>query len=49
MKKTPQRFAGKDKKTAGFTLLEAMIAMALMALVMTALATITAQWLPELE
>jgi general secretion pathway protein J len=47
MKKTRQRHGEKNKQTAGFTLLEAMIAMALMALVLTALATITAQWLPS--
>jgi general secretion pathway protein J len=32
---------------AGFTLLEAMIATALMGLIMAALATLTAQWLPN--
>jgi len=33
--------------TAGFTLLEAMVATALMGLILAALATITAQWLPN--
>jgi general secretion pathway protein J len=32
---------------AGFTLLEALVAMALMGIVMGALATVTAQWLPN--
>ena len=32
---------------AGFTLLEALVAMALMGLILAALATITAQWLPN--
>jgi general secretion pathway protein J len=32
---------------AGFTLLEALVATALMGLILTALATITAQWLPN--
>src|SRR5262245_38984581 len=35
------------KATAGFTLLEALIATALMAIILAALATITAQWLPN--
>jgi general secretion pathway protein J len=33
--------------SAGFTLLEALVAMALMGVVMGALATVTAQWLPN--
>lgn len=33
--------------TAGFTLLEALIATALMGLILTALATVTAQWMPN--
>lgn len=33
--------------TDGFTLLEALVAIALMATILTALATITAQWLPN--
>jgi general secretion pathway protein J len=32
---------------AGFTLLEALVAMALMGLILTALATVTSQWLPN--
>src|SRR5262245_52064922 len=35
------------KNVAGFTLLEALIAMALTGMILTALATITAQWLPN--
>ena len=35
------------KASAGFTLLEALIAIALMGLILAALATITAQWLPN--
>ena len=34
-------------RTAGFTLLEAMIAMVLMSIILAALATVTAQWLPN--
>jgi len=34
-------------RSAGFTLLEALIATALMAMILTALATITGQWLPN--
>jgi general secretion pathway protein J len=36
-----------DGRMAGFTLLEALVATALMGLILTALATITAQWLPN--
>jgi general secretion pathway protein J len=36
-----------QKNAAGFTLLEALIATALLAMILTALATITAQWLPN--
>ena len=35
------------KAIAGFTLLEALVAIALMGLILAALATITAQWLPN--
>ena len=34
-------------RTAGFTLVEALVAMLLMAMILTALATVTAQWLPN--
>src|SRR5580658_7510072 len=34
-------------RNAGFTLLEAMIAMLLMSIILVALATVTAQWLPN--
>jgi general secretion pathway protein J len=37
----------KDSNVAGFTLLEALIATALMGIVLAALATLTAQWLPN--
>jgi general secretion pathway protein J len=37
----------QSQRIAGFTLLEAMIATALMAMVLAAIATITAQWLPN--
>jgi general secretion pathway protein J len=36
-----------SKTMAGFTLIEALVATALMGLILTALATITAQWLPN--
>jgi general secretion pathway protein J len=36
-----------NNTTAGFTLLEALIATALMGMILAALATITAQWLPN--
>src|SRR5207248_6721845 len=38
---------GPQNRTDGFTLLEALIATALMATILAALATITAQWLPN--
>jgi general secretion pathway protein J len=41
------RHLHSDKSTAGFTLLEALIATALMAMILAALATVTAQWLPN--
>jgi general secretion pathway protein J len=41
----PQRHRRND--VAGFTLLEALVAMALSGMILTALATITAQWLPN--
>src|SRR6187551_2730763 len=34
-------------RTAGFTLIEALVATALMGLILAALATITARWLPN--
>jgi general secretion pathway protein J len=39
--------AQRRDPNAGFTLLEALIAMALMGIIMGALATVTAQWLPN--
>jgi general secretion pathway protein J len=39
--------AQRRSLSAGFTLLEALIAMALMGIIMGALATVTAQWLPS--
>jgi general secretion pathway protein J len=39
--------AQRRSSSAGFTLLEALIAMALMGIIMGALATVTAQWLPN--
>ena len=39
--------ARRRTATAGFTLLEALIAVALMGIIMGALATVTAQWLPN--
>lgn len=38
---------GKNIREAGFTLIEMLVAMALMGLIISALATITAQWLPN--
>ena len=43
---TVQQRCDKDTR-AGFTLLEALVATALMGLILAALATITAQWLPN--
>ena len=37
----------RHNSTAGFTLLEAVIATALMAMILAALATVTRQWLPN--
>jgi len=36
-----------QRRAWGFTLLEALIAMALMAFILTALAAVTAQWMPS--
>jgi general secretion pathway protein J len=41
------RRAARDRRSGGFTLFEALIATALMGLIMSALATLTAQWLPN--
>ena len=38
---------GERRADAGFTLLEALVAIALMGLIVGALATVTAQWLPN--
>src|SRR4051794_9264396 len=43
----PMSTAQNVDREAGFTLLEALIATAMMAMVLTALATITAQWMPN--
>lgn len=37
----------RRSRTAGFTLVEALVATLLMAMILTALATVTAQWLPN--
>jgi general secretion pathway protein J len=42
-----QPIVQRRSSIAGFTLLEALIAMALMGVIMGALATVTAQWLPN--
>jgi general secretion pathway protein J len=53
MRRDPARKAsrsgarGRRDALAGFTLIEALVATALMGLILTALATITAQWLPN--
>jgi general secretion pathway protein J len=39
--------AQRRSSSAGFTLLEALVAMALMGIIMGALATVTSQWLPN--
>jgi general secretion pathway protein J len=41
------RHRRKRSSVAGFTLIEAVVAMALMAMILVALATITAQWMPN--
>lgn len=38
---------GRNRRTRGFTLFEALIAIALMGVILAAIATITAQWLPN--
>ena len=42
-----ERRPHSDDSTAGFTLFEALIATALMAMILSALATVTSQWLPN--
>jgi general secretion pathway protein J len=42
-----QKAAPHSRSNAGFTLIEALIAMALMGLILASLATITTQWLPS--
>src|SRR5262249_51800590 len=37
----------RNRRSAGFTLIEALIAVALMAVILTGLASITSQWLPN--
>jgi general secretion pathway protein J len=44
---TRLRTARRENSVAGFTLLEALVAMALMGFVIAALAAVTAQWLPN--
>ena len=41
------RLAQRHSHIAGFTLVEALVAMLLMGMIMASLATITAQWLPN--
>lgn len=43
---TARRSARRPRPTAGFTLVEALVAMTLMGLVLTGLALLTGQWLP---
>jgi general secretion pathway protein J len=42
-----RRPASRRTRVAGFTLIEALIATALMGVILTAIATVTAQWLPN--
>jgi len=42
-----ERQPGSDRPTAGFTLIEVLCATALMAIILSALAAVTAQWLPN--
>jgi general secretion pathway protein J len=42
-----QQVSARQKNNAGFTLIEALIAMGLMGLILASLATITTQWLPN--
>ena len=37
----------RRSRIAGFTLVEAMVATALMGMILAAIATVTAQWLPN--
>lgn len=41
------RSVKQNDREAGFTLIETIVALALMGLVLSALASITAQWLPN--
>ena len=45
--RTGARFGSRQSSIAGFTLLEALIATALMGIILATLATITAHWLPN--
>jgi len=45
--KRPRRRPMRGRSVAGFTLVEALIATALMVAILTALASVTAQWLPN--
>ena len=42
-----RRLTSRRTRVAGFTLIEALIATALMGVILTAIATVTAQWLPN--
>jgi general secretion pathway protein J len=42
-----RRLTSRRARVAGFTLIEALIATALMGVILTAIATVTAQWLPN--
>jgi general secretion pathway protein J len=44
---TAQQIESPIRRTAGFTLLEALVSLLLMGIVLTALAAITGQWLPN--
>ena len=47
MRQLRHQLLQRRRSEAGFTLLEALVAMALMGVIMGALATVTAQWLPN--
>ena len=47
MKARAQRRTSKNRRVAGFSLVEALVSVALMSLIVAALSAVTGQWLPN--